>query len=145
MGPSCGRLAIEKYVNKLIKISLRSIGKTKLHLGILLGAENITEQWSDQSVLPAVNLIMNTTINLEVNAIPMQLRYGTLASTAYDKLSNNGILSIPASATDLIQQSDANLQTLTRKSIEYQQLIKSNRRKKGLNRAGGMYKDTSIL
>jgi len=109
----------------------RSIGKTKMHLGILLGSENITERWSDRSVLPAIKLIMNNTINLETNAIPFHLRYGTLAATAYDKFDSRNDAS---AATELIQTLDQNLSILTKKSIEYQQLMKNSRMRKGLDR-----------
>lgn len=109
----------------------RTVGKTKLHLAILLGAENITEKWSDKSVLPAAKFILNSTLNDEVKAIPLQLKHGTVALATYMRLTDAGQLRSPTNATALVKELDENLQTMLAASSRVQVIQKEHRRNKG--------------
>jgi hypothetical protein len=110
----------------------RSIGKFKLHLAILVGAENARERWSDRAILPAIRLILNASHNDEINAIPLHLRYGTVAAQKYKRLTDVTQLPPATDSTTLVRDLDEALRLLQAQSDAFNQFRKNHRKQRGL-------------
>ena len=110
----------------------RSIGKFKLHLAILVGAEAAREKWSDRSILPAVRLILNASHNDEINAIPLHLRYGTAAAQRFKRITDPNEQPLTTPSADLIREMDSALKSLQAAADTYNSFRKNHRKQRGL-------------
>ena len=110
----------------------RSIGKFKLHLAVLVGSETARDRWSDRSILPAIRLILNSSHNDEINAIPLHLRFGTAAAQKYKKITDPNEEPPRIASTELIASLDAALQALQTTADKFNAFRKNHRKQRGL-------------
>ncbi len=110
----------------------RSIGKFKLHLAVLVGSETARDRWSDRSILPAIRLILNSSHNDEINAIPLHLRFGTAAAQKFKKLTDPHEEPPTVATTELVASLDAALQALQAASDKHNAFRKNHRKQRGL-------------
>ncbi len=109
----------------------RSIGKFKFHLAILVGHETARDRWSDRAILPAIRLILNSSHNDEINAIPLHLRYGTAAAQKFKKITDVNEAPPSITPTALISRLDDALRTLQAQADEFQSFRKNHRKLRG--------------
>ena len=101
-------------------------------LSALLATEGLYGRWSDDTVLPVVEFIMNSTENFATGKKPFELHFGS-TSAAFHKLSDAEQLadSVP-DPVDFLRNLDSNLQKLRAQALklkqEYQAVpLKQNR------------------
>jgi hypothetical protein len=107
----------------------RTIGKTKLYLAILIGAENALARWSDKTVLPAAQYFLNSNFNEEIGCPPMQLRYGSLQYECFRRLAEvtAGDDAIPPTVAEI----DAAFRAMQTRADSIQAHAKARRKGKG--------------
>jgi hypothetical protein len=106
----------------------RTIGKTKLYLAILLGAENALAKWSDKTILPAAMYFLNSNFNQEVGCAPMQLRFGSQQYACFRRLAE---APAPDEAPALLADIDTAFKAMQARADTIQASEKAHRRQKG--------------
>ena len=110
-----------------------TIGRAKRHLAILSSTERMRDQWSDPSILTAIELILNSNVNEETQQVPLTLKFGSLSAATMMDLLVEGRLTTPSSASKLVAMLDTNLKELREASNNIQQLTKLERRERSNN------------
>ena len=97
------------------------------HLRTLVLDERLYHQWSDDTVLPLINLFLASYPTQDTGGFtPLQLKYGTLDATRFT-LPEQLILAPGIRATKLIKDLDDNLQTIRSISRELQLKLAAER------------------
>ena len=97
------------------------------HLRTLVLDERLYHQWSDDTVLPLINIFLASYPTQETGGFtPLQLKYGTLDATRFT-LPEQLILAPGIRATKLIKDLDDNLQTIRSISRELQLKLAAER------------------
>jgi hypothetical protein len=107
----------------------RTIGRVKQYLAILIGAENALQRWSDRTILPAAQLFLNASFNMEIGAIPMHLRFGTVQFERFKRLTDE---ELPAVETpELLRDIDAQFKDMQARADRIQAHMKAQRAGRG--------------
>ena len=93
------------------------------HIRALCLDEDVANQWSNESVLPIIQLIINEQVHTETGASPLELTFGSLDTTYFMLPTADK----PPSAAAYVKQLDSHLRHLREVSAAYQQSLKSKR------------------
>lgn len=107
----------------------RTIGRVKQYLAILVGAENALARWSDRTILPAAQLFLNASFNMEIGAIPMHLRYGSVQFERFKRLTDEELPTI--NTPELLHDIDSQFKAMQARADKVQAHMKSQRVGKG--------------
>ncbi len=99
------------------------------HLKALVYEERLVHQWSDPTVLPLIQFVLNSSYHSESGASAFQLTYGSLDSIYFDlaKLERKENDSMHDDTHAFIKLLDSNLQFIRQKSLEYQEQLAKDR------------------
>jgi hypothetical protein len=107
----------------------RTIGRVKQYLAILVGAENALARWSDRTILPAAQLFLNASFNMEIGAIPMHLRYGTVQFERFKRLTDEDLPTVET--PELLRDIDSQFKAMQARADKVQAHMKLQRVGKG--------------